>query len=358
MRASARASTARRALHASLHGGPGEAEEALFVLDLAEMFSRMANAEEREDLRPAHRVQHRIDGREERQRGPSAYSCTDAATTSAYSRRSFRCSRTAAICSRLRPVPNGGLPGSVTGKRFAQPSRAKTLGRLIRGPWTISSSERYGESPPRAPAHEGLTVKEALRTPAFWKMSIAGGLTNLGVIAIVVHQIPFFTSSVGLSEGLAAASVTAMTLLSLLGRLGFAYLADTMDKRHVTAVCFAIVALSLLMYATIYEGWQVLYVLPVFALGFGGSIPVRPAFQAEYFGLKAFGAIQGLTFTIGTLGGLLGPVFAGWMYDMTESYRLAFVALSVGSFLAVPLVLSVRSAVPTDEQSLVPDAIA
>jgi MFS family permease len=205
---------------------------------------------------------------------------------------------------------------------------------------------------------EGLTVSEALRTSTFWKMSIAAGLTNVGVIAIVVHQIPFFTSSVGLSEALAAASVTTMTLLSLLGRLGFGQLADTMDKRYVMAMANALCGLSLLLYATVYEGWQVLYVLPVFALGFGGSIPVRPAFQAEYFGLKAFGAIQGLAFTIATLGGLLGPVFAGWMYDLTESYRLAFVALSAGSFVAVPLVLSVRRALPLDEASVVRDALA
>jgi MFS family permease len=164
-----------------------------------------------------------------------------------------------------------------------------------------------------------------------------------------VHQIPFFTTSVGFSEGLAAATVTAMTLLSLVGRLGFGHLADTMDKRHVTALCFGITAVSLVLYATVYEGWQVLYVLPLFALGFGGSIPIRPAFQAEYFGLKAFGAIQGLAFTIGTLGGLIGPVFAGWMYDVTESYRLAFVALSVGSFIAVPLVLSIPKLADTEE---------
>ena len=37
---------------------------------------------------------------------------------------------------------------------------------------------------------------------------------------------------------------------------------------------------------------------------------------------------------------------------MTESYGLAFVTLSVGSFLAVPLVLSVRSVVPTEERAL------
>src|SRR5574341_1724989 len=181
-----------------------------------------------------------------------------------------------------------------------------------------------GQSAAPPAEHEGLTVREALRTSTFWKMSLAAGLTNLGVIAIVVHQIPFFTSSVGLSEGLAAASVTAMTLLSLLGRLGFGWLADQVDKRFVMAGAFALSGVSLLLFATMYEGWQMAYVLPVFATGFGGGIPVRPAFQAEYFGLRAFGAIQGLAFTIATLGGLLGPVFAGWVYDETESYGLAF----------------------------------
>ena len=197
-------------------------------------------------------------------------------------------------------------------------------------------------APIPAQAGEGLTVWEALRTSTFWKMSVAAALTNLVGAAIVVHQIPFFTSSIGLSEGLAAGTITAMTLMSLLGRLGFGHLADTIDKRRVMAAAYAIQALSLVLYATTYEAWQIIYVLPVFALGFGGSIPVRPAFQAEYFGLRAFGAIQGLAFTVATLGVLAGPVFAGWMYDETESYRLAFALLAGASVLAVPLVLSVN----------------
>jgi MFS family permease len=167
-------------------------------------------------------------------------------------------------------------------------------------------------------------------------------LTNLGTTAIVVHQIPFFTSSVGLSEGVAAASVTAMTLMSLVGRLGFGFLADVVDKRKVMAGAFVLAGLSILLFATVHQAWQIVLVLPLFSLGWGGVIPVRPSFQAEYFGLRAFGAIQGLVFTIATLGGVLGPVFAGWMYDITESYRLAFVLLSVGGLVAAPLVLTVQ----------------
>lgn len=209
-------------------------------------------------------------------------------------------------------------------------------------PWDDPEGDPVEHTTKTFQQQEGMTVGEALRSGSFWKLSLAVMLTNLGTTAIIVHQIPFFTSSVGLSEGLAAGTVTAMTLMSLVGRLSFGQMSDYMDKRFVMAGAFALAALSLLLYATVYEPWQVLYTLPVFALGFGGMIPTRPAFQAEYFGLRAFGAIQGLVFTIATFGALIGPVFAGWVYDQTESYRLAFVILAAGSFLAVPMVLSVK----------------
>ena len=186
-------------------------------------------------------------------------------------------------------------------------------------------------------------------------MSIAGGLTNLGVIAIVVHQIPFFTSSVGLSEGLAAATVTAMTLLSLLGRLGFGYLADTMDKRYVTAACYGDHRVRLFSCTRLStKGGRCSTSCLCSRSASAEAFPCGRPSRRRYFGLKAFGAIQGLAFTIATLGGLLGPVFAGWMYDVTESYRLAFVALSAGSFLAVPLVLSVSRPYPSGEGAAVP----
>ncbi|MEE8347075.1 MAG: MFS transporter, partial [Dehalococcoidia bacterium] len=128
---------------------------------------------------------------------------------------------------------------------------------------------------------EGLTVGQALRTSAFWRMAIALGMGNAGAVAIIVHAIPFLTKSVGMTEGLAAASVTAMILLSLGGRFGFGFLADQIDKRFILAGSYALLALAVLLFATVFRGWQVVYVLPLFGLGWGGIIPVRPAFQAE-----------------------------------------------------------------------------
>ena len=82
--------------------------------------------------------------------------------------------------------------------------------------------------------------------------------------------------------------------------------------------------------------------LPIFGIGFGGIIPVRSTLQAEYFGLRAFGAIQGLTLTISTVGAFAGPILAGYLYDVTGDYRLAFLLLALGPLVAIPLILTAR----------------
>jgi MFS family permease len=209
-----------------------------------------------------------------------------------------------------------------------------------------------GDAPPPVvegappPAPEGLTVREAVRSSDFWKLAAAVAFTNVGMMAVIVHQIPFLTTEIGLSEGFAATAMAVMTVMSLGGRYGMGRLADSVDKRYVMAAAFGFCGLSLLAFASVFQGWQVVYALPLFAFGWGGSIPIRPALQAEYFGLRAFGAIQGIVFTVAMIGALVGPVFAGWMFDQTESYRLAFVILSLGCLISAPLVLTIKRRVP------------
>jgi MFS family permease len=51
-----------------------------------------------------------------------------------------------------------------------------------------------------------------------------------------------------------------------------------------------------------------------------------------------------MSLTVATVGAFAGPVLAGWLYDLTDSYRLAFVLLALGPLVAVPLILSARPA--------------
>ena len=225
---------------------------------------------------------------------------------------------------------------------FSIRDRPEEMGLLPDGDLPDEPADDEHRAPLAAPVDEGMTVRQSLASSAFWRLAIAVALGNVGAMAIIVHQIPFLTNSVGLSEGAAAASVTGMVMVSLAGRVGFGYLADLVDTRWVMAGSYACLALGVLMFAAVYQPWHVLLALPLFGLGWGGVIPVRPALQAEVFGIRAFGAIQGLVFTVATIGALIGPVFAGWMYDETESYRLAFVLLAAGGFLAAPMILTLR----------------
>jgi sugar phosphate permease len=189
---------------------------------------------------------------------------------------------------------------------------------------------------------EGLTSREALRSSLFWRVAAVFALANFASIAVIVHQVPFLTESVGLSDGLAAASITAMTAISLVGRLGFGTAADYIPKRVMAAVGLLALAAGVALFSTVHAAWQLAYVLPLFGIGFGGIIPVRSSLQAEYFGLKAFGAIQGMALTVMTLGAFGGPILAGWLYDVSGSYRLAFLLVALGPLIAAPIILSAK----------------
>jgi MFS family permease len=89
----------------------------------------------------------------------------------------------------------------------------------------------------------------------------------------------------------------------------------------------------------VHSPWQILFYLAVFSPGWGGSLAVRPAYQADYFGLRAFGGIQGWMMTISAVGSVFGPIFAGAMYDITEGYRPAFLIVGLVALTAVPAVL-------------------
>jgi MFS family permease len=166
-------------------------------------------------------------------------------------------------------------------------------------------------------------------------------LVGFGSTAIIVHQVVYVTEATGLSDGEAAVVAMMMPMVSLVGRLGFGWLADYREKRQVLAASYVLLGLGILLLAAAQEPWQLLFFLAVFSPGWGGSIAVRPAFQAEYFGLRAFGALQGLMFTVSTLGSVAGPIFAGWVHDSTDTYRQAFVVLALATLAAAPAVLMI-----------------
>jgi MFS family permease len=113
-----------------------------------------------------------------------------------------------------------------------------------------------------------------------------------------------------------------------------------MDRRYAFAVAIGLQVVGLFIFANIRTMWHVIPFLLFFSPGYGAPIPLRPAIQGEYFGRKHFGAIQGFFMSVSTVSSMIGPPFAGWICDITGSYRLAFLILAGVTGLGIPLILS------------------
>lgn len=192
--------------------------------------------------------------------------------------------------------------------------------------------------PDSAPLSLDFSAKMAVKTRTFWLLSFVTLFQQITTSALFIHIVPYL-ESVRFPTVQAATVVTGVTVCSLIGRLGFGFLGDFTSKRYLLTVAYALQAIGLFIFAFIEmeRAWLVIPFLVIYASGYGGMWPLRPSIQADYFGRKNFGAIMGLMSSISMVGGLASPVVAGWIFDVTGSYHLAWILFAWISVPAVPL---------------------
>lgn len=69
--------------------------------------------------------------------------------------------------------------------------------------------------------------------------------------------------------------------------------------------------------------------LTLFGIGTGGVMLPRVMMESHYFGRKAFGTLDGTANMIHAPFGLVTPVYAGWIFDTTNSYTTAFIVVGI-----------------------------
>jgi len=190
----------------------------------------------------------------------------------------------------------------------------------------------------------GITAGEALRMAPFWIIGTSYLLAQFGSVAVQMHTIPFLTDR-GLSYELASNIWGFLALAGIMGKIGLGWAADRFSAKAVlfSSMLLQVVALvAALTWSSLAAAW--LFAL-LFGLGMGGQFASRPLLVGDYFGPRAFGTISGAVwlFTLPSLAA--GQPVAGFLYDLTGSYGLAY-ALFIGAFLlgmAVLLLLGGRS---------------
>lgn len=175
----------------------------------------------------------------------------------------------------------------------------------------------------------GMTTREALRTPAFWLISLGQAAALLVIGAFMVHLVIYVHEDLGYSLGLAAFAITVQTVGQVIGQLGGAYLGDRWPKRPLIVGALLGHGLAVFLLAIWPALFMVYLAVAINGAAWGLRAPLQMAIRADYFGRRSFGTIMGFSSLVIMSGMIIGPTFAGVMYDQTGSYRVSFLVLSV-----------------------------
>lgn len=183
----------------------------------------------------------------------------------------------------------------------------------------------------RSAGESGLTRKEALRTRAWWQMTLVFFLLAVCANGVISHLAAILTDA-GQDGSRAALSLSIFGVSALAGRVITGWLVDRFFAPYVAAVLFSglLAGIGLLR---IGAAGSIAACLTGIALG--AELDVMPYLVSRYFGMRAFGAIYGLCFGAFTLGMAAGPLLMGYGFDLTHSYRSPLSALMVLLAVAV-----------------------
>ena len=210
-------------------------------------------------------------------------------------------------------------------------------------PGTASEGSAAGDATkaPAPRADPGFTAAEALRTWAFWLLSIGHGSALLVVTAVNVHAITHMKEGLGMTLGQASWVIMAMTLSQIIGVGVGMLIGDRVEKRLVAAGCMLGHAFGILALAFASNAFMLLLFAVLHGSAWGLRGPFMQAIRADYFGRRAIGMILGLSVFVIAVGQMGGPMIAGSLADLTGDYRLGFTligVLAMGGFWAFMVV--------------------
>ena len=182
------------------------------------------------------------------------------------------------------------------------------------------------------------TLREAMHTPALWMFATATGMVFLVQAGVNTHLAAYLRDQ-GLNAAFAGFGISLNAAFLGLGSIFWGWATEKFPARYVLAGVAITVGVASALFVIADSKVEILVYAVLFGFGVGGLLSVPPVGYADYYGRRSLGVIRGVTEPLTTIGQAIGAVVAGVIFDLTESYQLAFIAFAVMGGLATVLVL-------------------
>ncbi len=181
---------------------------------------------------------------------------------------------------------------------------------------------------------------QAMRTRNLWFLFAIHGLWTIGLAVCLSHFVPYATD-LGIKTTTAAAMLGSVGAMSILGRLSLGVLTEQWGVRRSIVIILSSQAVSMLLPIIGSSPW-ILWIF-VLAFGFGSeAASIFPLATAEFFGTRSMGSLFGILLLGSTIGGSVGPLLAGSVFDLTGSYRYAFISCVIFMGMGIALAAGVK----------------
>ncbi|MDE0528286.1 MAG: MFS transporter [Truepera sp.] len=180
------------------------------------------------------------------------------------------------------------------------------------------------------PVEVEFDAREALRTRAFWFLSLGQMLSLIVVSAVLAHLVLYLSEEANFTLALAATMVMVITASTIFGQLASGFLGDSLSLSKRTIATLAMFghagALLMLAYAATLP-WVVAFAV-VHGLSSGLRGPALEALRADYFGRRSFAQILGFASPLITIGAIAGPLIVGFFADNLGSFKPGFAVVA------------------------------
>jgi len=187
----------------------------------------------------------------------------------------------------------------------------------------------------------GFLLREVIGTRQFWMLCTMHFCLGFNIHSILVHIVPHATD-VGIPAVIASNILAFIGGLTIAGRIVTGGISDRVGGKRSLIIGFAMISVALIWLQFARELWMLYLFAVIFGFGYGGLVALQPLLVAEFFGLRAHGVILGTIVFSVIIGGAIGSLLAGRIFDLAGEYSLAFLVCAVLGIAGLILALLLK----------------
>jgi MFS family permease len=174
---------------------------------------------------------------------------------------------------------------------------------------------------------QGVDRGDAIKSREFWTICLAFLAVGMAISGLVVHMVPLLRDS-GLSLPQAARIASLIGVGVIIGRILIGWVIDRVFAPIIAALVFLVTASGCIL---LNIGGAPTAPVAAFLVGFafGAEIDLIAYLTARYFGMRNYGFLYGIAYSMFSIGAAVGPAAVGHLFDVNGNYRSALFSMAV-----------------------------